>query len=65
MGVYIIFAVFVFILEKFNKFNLAAVDIYSKILKWDAYELESRCRKFIVNCLDDKTYEKTGITRDH
>lgn len=40
-----------FFLNKFSSFNKTIMEIYNNILKWDAYELYSKCVSFRTKSL--------------
>lgn len=46
-----------FIILKFAKFNKVIVEIFNSVLKWDAYQLYSKCHKFRT-----KSFQSPALT---
>jgi len=44
-----------FVIRSFSKFNKVLVEIFNSVLKWDAYELYSKCHKFRIQSSESST----------
>lgn len=54
----LICVVLTLVIKNYSKFNFVLVKIYCNILKWDAYELFSKCHKFREKSFEVNTEAK-------